>query len=260
MDLTREYLEFSLKAAGVKPGMLKGMKSGTRCVPRLGWAGDLPGAGTGGGTGAYLAIDPGWAFPTGSPNPTSQGKMDGAVALCKKIKGDVVIGVDGDGDRMVFGDKRGILTAGFVTVPVLKSAGVGGHGKARGKKGPESVLYDPKVSPLALAEWGKLGVQPVLFRNGHSQIKDYMRQISAPAAAEESGHYYHQITMGKLSVWSENSIMTVLFFLKALAQDRGLMDQLWALQNQVFTRASLIMNLPTMWCVIRRWQQWCVIL
>ena len=41
------------------------------------------------------------------------------------------------------------------------------------------VLYDPKVNPLALAEWGKLGVAPVLFRNGHSQIKDYMTQIGA---------------------------------------------------------------------------------
>ena len=41
------------------------------------------------------------------------------------------------------------------------------------------VLFDPKVNPLALAEWGKLGVSPVLFRNGHSQIKDYMRQIGA---------------------------------------------------------------------------------
>lgn len=79
-----------------------------------------------------LRLIPDGTFPTGSPNPTSQGKMDGAVALCKKIKGDVVIGVDGDGDRMVFGDKRGILTAGFVTVPVLKSAGGGRAWKSQG--------------------------------------------------------------------------------------------------------------------------------
>jgi phosphomannomutase len=100
-----------------------------------------------------------------------------------------VIGVDGDGDRIVFGDRRGILTAGFAFVPILQTClrGTTPHT-------PIPVLYDPKVSPLALAEWGRLGALPVLFKKGHSQIKDYMTQIGAIAAAEESGHYYHRIT------------------------------------------------------------------
>jgi phosphomannomutase len=86
-----------------------------------------------------------------------------------------------------------------------------------------------------LAEWGRLGVQPVLFRNGHSQIKDYMRQIGAPAAAEESGHYYHELKMGKLTVSSENSILTILLFLGAVKKQPKLLDELWKLQNRVFT-------------------------
>ncbi len=246
LDLTQAYIDFSLEAAGVKPGALRGVKvvldayhgsAGPELYRALLQAG---------ATVHAMRLIPDGSFPTGSPNPTSQGKMDTAVNWCKKNKYDVVIGVDGDGDRMVFGDGRGILTAGFVTVPILQSAGVGGPptkktaGRTGGKKGgnqstPAAVLYDPKVSPLALAEWGKLGVQPVLFRNGHSQIKDYMKQIGAPAAAEESGHYYHLIRMGKLSASTENSTMTVLYFLQALAKDRGLMNRLWALQKQVFT-------------------------
>ncbi len=63
-------------------------------------------------------------------------------------------------------------------MPILRAAGVSGGAP---------VLYDPKVSPLALAEWGRLGVTPVLFRNGHSQIKDYLRQLDAPAAARNRG-------------------------------------------------------------------------
>src|SRR5690606_17213755 len=117
-----------------------------------------------------------------------------------------VIGVDGDGDRIVFGDRRGILTAGFAFVPILRAclestqqaAGSGQRAAA-----PPPVLYDPKVSPLALAEWGKLGARPVLFRNGHSQIKDYMTRIGALAAAEESGHYYHRITLDGLTISGE---------------------------------------------------------
>ncbi|MCC7493232.1 MAG: hypothetical protein IT204_12820 [Fimbriimonadaceae bacterium] len=142
---------------------------------------------------------------------------------------DAVVGIDGDGDRMVFGDAHGILTAGFVTVPLIKAVGLDKNPQ------PAPVLYDPKVSPLALAEWGKLGVRPVLFRNGHSQIKDYLRQLDAAAAAEESGHYYHRLTLDDLTIYSENSTVTVLLFLQAVHHDPGLLGRLRALQDQVFT-------------------------
>jgi phosphomannomutase len=229
LDLGREYIDFSLKAAGIKPGTLKGLKvvldafngsAGPELYPALIKAG---------ATVHAIRLVPDGNFPTGSPNPTSQGKMDTAVAWCKAHRYDVVIGIDGDGDRMVFGDRRGILTAGFVTLPILKAAGV------TGLRRPAPVLYDPKVSPLALAEWGRLGVRPVLFRNGHSQIKDYMRQIGAPAAAEESGHYYHRIKLGRLAVSSENSILTILLFLGAVKKQSRLLDELWKLQKRVFT-------------------------
>jgi hypothetical protein len=59
--------------------------------------------------------------------------------------------------------------------------------------------------------------------------------VGALAAAEESGHYYHRITLGKATVSGENSILTILLFLRALKQQLGLLDRLWALQNQAFT-------------------------
>ena len=126
--------------------------------------------------------------------------MDRAIQVAADENADVVLGIDGDGDRVVFGDRRGILSAGFVTVPILRTLLDDGK-LAAGTK----VLYDPKVNPLALAEWGRLGVEPVLFRNGHSQIKDYMNQIGALAGAEESGHYYHELRYQHLKISGENS-------------------------------------------------------
>ena len=177
-----------------------------------------------------LRLVPNGEFPTGSPNPTSQGKLDRAIQLAAEENADVVLGIDGDGDRVVFGDRRGILAAGFVTVPILRTLLEEGKLSTGAK-----VLYDPKVNPLALAEWGRLGVEPVLFRNGHSQIKDYMTQIGALAGAEESGHYYHELRYQNLKISGENSIVTILLFLKAVKQSPGLMQQLWKLQDQVFT-------------------------
>lgn len=230
LDLTQQYIDFSLQAAGVAPGSLKGLSvvldtfhgsAGPELFMALSKAGARVEA---------MRLIPNGEFPTGSPNPTSQGKMAAAVQLAAERKCDAVIGIDGDGDRIVFGDRRGILTAGFAFVPILKTC------LAREKAQPGvPALYDPKVSPLALAEWGKLGARPVLFRNGHSQIKDYMTQIGAIAAAEESGHYYHRITLGNATISGENSALTILLFLNALKNDPGLLDRLWSMEKQIFT-------------------------
>lgn len=234
LDLDREYIDFAFKAAGLKAGDLAGLGvvmdgfNGS-CGPEM-----YRGLQKAGAKVTALRLVPDGSFPTGSPNPTSQGKMNAAVELARNGGYEAVIGIDGDGDRIVFGDGRGILTAGFAFVPILKQCLAAEKGT-----GPFPVLYDPKVSPLALAEWGKLGAKCVLFRNGHSQIKDYMNRIGAIAAAEESGHYYHRMTLGGITVSAENSLLTVLLFLAALKRQPGLMDQLWAMQDQVFTTGEM---------------------
>jgi phosphomannomutase len=230
LDLTQKYIDFSLQHAGVAPGDLRGLgvvldTFHGSAGPELFRALTLAGARV-----EPLRLIPDGNFPTGSPNPTSQGKMKNAIALAGEKHCQAVIGIDGDGDRIVFGSSRGILTAGFAFVPILKACVAAAENPT-----DVSALYDPKVSPLALAEWGKLGAKPVLFRNGHSQIKDYMTRIGALAAAEESGHYYHRISLGDLTISGENSIMTVLLFLNAIQRDPGLMDRLWEMESRIFT-------------------------
>jgi len=241
LDLTRQYIDFSLAAAGVRDGDLSGLavvldafngSAGPEMFMALRRAGVRVEA---------IRLIPDGNFPTGSPNPTSQGKMNAAVTLAAERNCDAVIGIDGDGDRIVFGDRKGILTAGFAFIPILEAClqPSASHSQIENRKSkipsPPPVLYDPKVTPLALAEWGRLGARPILFRNGHSQIKDYMTRIGALAAAEESGHYYHRISMGELTISGENSILTVLLFLRALKRHPGLMQRLWSLQERVFT-------------------------
>lgn len=230
VNTTREYIDFSMKQAFIRDGDLAGLRvvldafhgsSGSELFMTLDRAGvDV----------VPLRLIPDGNFPTGSPNPTSQGKMNHAVKIAGEKECQAVIGIDGDGDRIVFGDRRGILNAGFAFIPILRACGFDG---SQSEHPP--VLYDPKVNPLALNEWGKLNVRPVLFRNGHSQIKDYMRQIGSVAAAEESGHYYHRITMGNLTVACENSLLTILLFLGSVKKQPKLLDDLWALQNTVRT-------------------------
>lgn len=96
-------------------------------------------------------------------------------------------------------------------------------------------IFDPKVNPLALNEWKNSGIIPRLFRNGHSQIKEYMRDIDAIAAIEESGHYYHKLKLENNIMYGENSLVTILLFLKSVKNDSLIMNRLWNLQNNIFT-------------------------
>jgi phosphomannomutase len=236
LNLSEEYLRFSMEAASVAEGELGGLEVVLDAMngsagPEVHKALELCGARV-----RPLRIVPDGRYPTGSPNPTSAGKMDRAVALAGATGAVAVIGTDGDGDRLVFGDGRGILSAGFVFIPVLRSA------RQQADSSFESdgrVLYGPKVNPLALSEWRKLGVRPALFRNGHSQIKERMRRLDCIAAVEESGHYYHRVRYGDLTAYCENSLLTILLWLKSRRVDPQLCDRLWALQRRVFTTGEL---------------------
>lgn len=225
-DLRAEYEAYSLATAGVAPGSLAGLSVVLDTFN--GSAGpELYSILTAAGVRLHTRrLVPDGTFPTGSPNPTSQGKLDASLDLLAATGADVLLGVDGDGDRLVFGSGRGLLTAGFAMLGVLAAAGLPTGAK---------VLYDPKVSPLALAAWGELGLEPILFRNGHSQIKDYMLATGALAAAEESGHYYHRLTLDGVSIASENSAVTALLFLRALHTDHGLLARLHDAQDAAYT-------------------------
>ena len=225
-----DYIEYSFTQARIKPGNLNGISVVLDTMN--GSAGpELMQALSKAGVKVYpLRITPNGEFPTGSPNPTSQNKMDNALKLARKVNAEVIIGVDGDGDRIVFGDQEGILSAGFIFIPILKTL-LTGKRREFGFK----VLYDPKVNPVALVEWEKMKIEAVLFRNGHSQIKDYMKQVNVLAAAEESGHYYHQMVKNNLEVACENSLLTILLFLRALKTQPNLMQKLREKQNSVFT-------------------------
>ena len=235
VNISDEYITFSMKTAGVTESMLNGVivvldsfngAAGSVLYRAL----KLSGV-----TVMPLRLFPDGNFPTGAPNPISKGKMANAVSLAKDNKNAIVIGTDGDGDRLVFGDRRGILSAGFAAIPILDIL--------RKTLNEESMVddisyfsvFDPKVNPLALSEWKNNRIIPRLFRNGHSQIKEYMRDIDAVAAVEESGHYYHKLKLENQTMYGENSLVTILLFLKAVKNDLSIMDRLWNLQNKIFT-------------------------
>lgn len=230
-SLAREYADFSLRTVGLAEGDLEGIVvvfdffSGS-AGPEIMRALELTGAAV-----RPLHMVPDGGFPAGSPNPASAGKMAAAIAAARQVTGAVVVGTDGDGDRLVFGDGAGVLSAGIAAIPILARMI---QGDKAGGGGPR-VIHDPKVNPRALSEWARMGVTPLLFRNGHSQIKERMRSIDAAAAVEESGHFYHRLRGGGPPVYLENSLVTILSFLRSMKEQPSLGAQLRELEDRVFT-------------------------
>ena len=230
LSVAREYVDFSLAQAGVADGGLAGLSVVADFMNGSAGAEFMAAFQRAQVSVTPLRLVPDGGFPTGSPNPTSAGKMATAVARARAEGADTVIGTDGDGDRLVFGDARGTLSAGIAAIPVLSKVLDPG-----GDAVPPFVLYDPKVSPLALSAWVRSGAAPVLFRNGHSQIKEKMRSVDAVAAVEESGHFYHRLRGARSAAYMESSLVTALLFLKAIHQRPALREELRALEDSFFT-------------------------
>jgi len=225
-----DYINYTFQLAGIETGCLEGLSvildtfngsAGPELYRALAQAGVAV---------TPLRLVPNGEFPTGSPNPTSQNKMNSAIELAGQNNADLIIGIDGDGDRIVFGDQKGVFSAGFVTIPILKSILSEDKSTTTSK-----VLYDPKVNPMALLKWAELDAEPVLFRNGHSQIKAFMKKSGAIAGAEESGHFYHRLPFGSLVVSGENSLYTILMFLKSVHRDKAVISEIRALQDEIYT-------------------------
>jgi phosphomannomutase len=227
---TDDYIKYTFHLAEIKKGELRGLSvvldtfNGS-AGPELYRALQIAGVKV-----VPLRLPPNGEFPTGSPNPTSQNKMNPALELARQHHTNLIIGIDGDGDRIVFGDQKGVFSAGFVMIPILKTILAKKDSSTQWR-----VLYDPKVNPMALLKWAELNAEPVLFRNGHSQIKAFMKETNALAGAEESGHFYHRLPLESMVVSGENSLYTILLFLKSVYENNAIIKEIRALQDEIYT-------------------------
>jgi len=95
---------------------------------------------------------------------------------------DVGLAFDGDADRLgVIDDKGEIVWADYQMIlfarDVLKGQG-------------EPVIFDVKCSQALEEKIKEFGGTPVMYKTGHSLIKDKMRELKAPFAGEMSGHLF----------------------------------------------------------------------
>lgn len=132
---------------------------------------------------SYLYIEPDGNFPNHLPDPTVVRNMQDLIAKVKQLKADIGIGYDGDADRIGAIDDRGRIVWGDKLLCLYAKEVLSRHPHSK-------VIMDVKCSQAVIEYIERYGGKPIMWKTGHSLIKEKMKKEGALLAGEMSGHMF----------------------------------------------------------------------
>jgi len=123
-------------------------------------------------------------FPNHHPDPTVVENLQDLIKSVRETGSELGIGFDGDADRIGIVDGDGTIIWGDYLLllyarDVLQRTGKG-----------QSIIFDVKCSQALPDGIEKAGGKAIMWKTGHSLIKDKMKEMQAPLAGEMSGHMF----------------------------------------------------------------------
>jgi len=122
-------------------------------------------------------------FPNHEADPTVIKNLTDLVAMVKEKKLDLGIGYDGDGDRIGVVDENGNIIYGD-RLMILFSREI------LSRKPGAVFVSEVKCSKTMYDDIEKHGGRAIMWKTGHSLIKQKMREVKAELAGEMSGHMF----------------------------------------------------------------------
>ena len=122
-------------------------------------------------------------FPAHHPDPTVESNLDQLKDAVAAQGCDLGIAFDGDGDRIGVIDGRGRVLWGDQLLVVLAAEVLSDHPGA-------TIIADVKASTVFFDEIARMGGHPLMWKTGHSHIKNKMAECGAPLAGEMSAHIF----------------------------------------------------------------------
>jgi phosphomannomutase/phosphoglucomutase len=130
-----------------------------------------------------LYCDMDGSFPNHIPDPTVLENMRDLIEEVGKHKLDLGIGVDGDGDRIGVVDSSGNIVFGDMLLLIFARDILADHPGA-------TIISEVKSSDRMYKDVELHGGNPIMWKTGHSLIKDKMKKTKAVLAGEMSGHMF----------------------------------------------------------------------
>ncbi|TVP74983.1 MAG: phosphomannomutase/phosphoglucomutase [Gemmatimonadales bacterium] len=121
-------------------------------------------------------------FPNHHPDPTVDEYLEDLMELVRSEGAEVGVAFDGDADRIGVVDEKGQVVRGD-TLLLLYGLDL------LERRGPGQLLiYDVKCSQALPEAYDAAGGRSLMWKTGHSLIKEKMLETGAPLAGELSGH------------------------------------------------------------------------
>lgn len=227
-DLLNDYIEFSMKLAGVGRGELSGIRVLHDYLHGAAGREMMLAFERSGAELTPLHYVPDGEFPLGDPNPVKREVIEPTLARLSEGDFDLATIFDGDGDRLdVYNGDGTYVSSSFVFAAVLSEIRQRFAGEGLG------VLADLKSNPLAVMEMARTGVAVDVVRNGHSQIKQSLYDNPTRfAAVEESAHFYEAFSPGEGQRFcTENTLYMALLTTRVWRNDSSRVQELIDIQG-----------------------------
>ena len=130
-------------------------------------------------TELYCDVD--GTFPNHHPDPTVKENLVDLISLVKQGSYDIGLAFDGDADRVGVVDETGDIVWADQLIALFLPEVV--------EEGDE-ILYDVKCSQALEEMIVKYGGKPVMWKTGHSLIKQRMSELNCKLGGEMSGHIF----------------------------------------------------------------------
>ncbi len=178
-DLEERYVSFLRENIDIRPGLRAVVDYGNGMVGAIGprvfreFGCDV----------RELYVTPDGTFPNHHPDPTVEENLAQLIETLKSGKYELGIGFDGDGDRIGVVDEKGNIVWGDMLVLVFARDVISGKPGAK-------IIGDVKCSNRLFEGITDAGGEAIMWKTGHSLIKDKMKAENASLAGEMSGHIF----------------------------------------------------------------------
>ena len=121
-------------------------------------------------------------FPNHHPDPTVDENLADLIETVHREGAEVGIGFDGDADRIGAVDEHGQIVRGDLLLLLFGLDIL--HTQGQGQR----LVFDVKCSQVVSDEFSRAGGEAIMWKTGHSLIKEKMRETNALLGGELSGH------------------------------------------------------------------------
>jgi len=160
----------------------------------------------------YCNVDS--SFPNHHPDPTVDSNLKDIISKIKEKDFDLGIAFDGDADRIVVIDENGEIIRSDNLICLFLPEVITSTNK--------KIIFDVKCSESLEKMIIKYGGEPLMWKTGHSLIKDKMKTENAKFAGEMSGHIF----FGDDYYGYDDALYVGLRLLKILSNTNDTLSQL----------------------------------